>query len=127
MKIKLCSLLVDDQAKALAFYTETLGFVKKADIDMGAARWLTVVSADEPDAAELVLEPTTNATGRTYQQALFEQGIPQVSFEVDDIEAEHARLEGQGVTFRFAPTAAGPVTLAVFEGTCGNLVQIYQQ
>jgi len=126
MKIKLNSIMVDDQGKALRFYTEVLGFVKKEDIPMGEARWLTVVSPQAPDEAELVLEPNSNPAAKTYQQALFEQGIPCTAFAVEDIRSEYEQLKESGVVFRSEPTSMGPVTLAVFEDTCGNLIQIYQ-
>lgn len=126
MKIKLTSILVDDQAKALAFYTEILGFVKKTDLPLGEFRWLTVVSDEEPDGTELVLEPNANPAARTYQQALVEQGIPLTAFAVDDIQKEYERMKNQGVVFHTEPTAAGPVTIAVFDDTCGNLIQIFQ-
>ena len=126
MKIKLNSVPVDDQDKALAFYTDVLGFVKKTDIPLGQFRWLTVVSPEGPDDVELVLEPNDNPATKTFQRAIFEQGIPYTAFEVDDIQTEYERLTGRGVTFRTKPTKAGPVTLAVFEDTCGNLIQIYQ-
>ena len=126
MKIKLNSVPVDDQDKALAFYTDVLGFVKKTDIPLGQFRWLTVVSPEGPDDVELVLEPNDNPATKTFQRAIFEQGIPYTAFEVDDIQTEYERLTGRGVTFRTKPTKTGPVTLAVFEDTCGNLIQIYQ-
>lgn len=126
LKIKLCSLLVDDQAKALAFYTDVLGFVKKTDVPVGEFRWLTVVSPAAPDAVELVLEPNVNPAAKAFQTAMFGEGIPLTAFEVDDIQAETARLKERGVRFTTEPTAAGPVTIAVFDDTCGNLIQIYQ-
>jgi catechol 2,3-dioxygenase-like lactoylglutathione lyase family enzyme len=126
MKIKLNSIMVDDQAKALSFYTEVLGFVKKRDIPVGEFRWLTVVSPEGPDDLELVLEPNANPAGKTFQQALLSQGIPATAFEVDDIHSEFERLKARGVVFTKAPTQAGPVTIAVFADSCGNLIQIYQ-
>jgi predicted enzyme related to lactoylglutathione lyase len=126
MKIKLSSLIVDDQDKALRFYTEILGFVKKNDIPMGEARWLTVVSPQAPDEVELVLEPNGNPAARTYQRALFEQGIPLTAFAVEDIQGEYERIKKSGVVFHTAPTKMGPVTIAVFEDTCGNLIQLYE-
>jgi catechol 2,3-dioxygenase-like lactoylglutathione lyase family enzyme len=126
MKIKLMSILVDDQVKALEFYTRMLGFVKSKDIPVGEYRWITVVSPEGPPDVELVLEPNANPAARTYQAALFEQGIPLTAFEVDDIQAEFARLRGRGVTFTMEPTRSGPVTVAIFSDTCGNLIQIYQ-
>jgi catechol 2,3-dioxygenase-like lactoylglutathione lyase family enzyme len=126
VKIKLSSLLVDDQEKALRFYTEVLGFVKKQDIPMGEFRWLTVVSPEGPDDIELVLEPIGYPFARTYQAALFEHGIPLTALAVDDIQAEYERMRKLGVVFRSEPTQAGPVTVAAFEDTCGNLIQMYQ-
>ena len=119
-------MLVGDQAKALRFYTEILGFEKKMDLPAGEFRWLTVVSPEEPDAAELVLEPNANPAAAAYQGALFEAGIPLTSFHVDDIAKEFQRLAAVGVRFRSEPTNAGGVTTAVFEDTCGNLIQMYQ-
>jgi catechol 2,3-dioxygenase-like lactoylglutathione lyase family enzyme len=126
MKIKLTSVLVDDQDKALKFYTEVLGFVKKRDIPVGKFRWLTVVSPEGPDDIELVLEPNENPAAQTYQKALFEAGIPFTAFAVDDIQKEFERLQQLGVVFKSEPTKMGEVTIAVFEDTCGNLIQIYQ-
>ena len=126
MKIKLSSVLVDDQAKALEFYTKVLGFVKKTDIPAGEARWLTVVSPDGPDDIELVLEPNAHPAARAFQAALLKDGIPLTAFAVDDIQKEHERLKGLGVVFRMEPTQMGPVTVAMFEDTCGNLIQLYQ-
>jgi glyoxylase I family protein len=126
MKIKLISIMVDDQDKALRFYTEVLGFVKKTEIPVGEFRWLTVVSPDGHDDVELVLEPNANPAGKVYQEALFAQGIPATAFEVDDIAAEFKRLNARGVVFTKEPVAAGPVTIAVFADTCGNLIQVYQ-
>jgi catechol 2,3-dioxygenase-like lactoylglutathione lyase family enzyme len=126
MKIKLNSIFVDDQDKALKFYTEVLGFVKKTDIPVGDAKWLTVVSPEGPDDVELVLEPNGNPAAKTYQQAIFRQGIPCTAFAVDDIEKEYERLKKQDVAFSVQPTKAGPVSIAVFNDTCGNLIQLYQ-
>lgn len=126
MKIRLNSIFVDDQAKALKFYTETLGFRKSKDLPAGEFRWLTVVSAEEPNSTELVLEPNQNPAARTYQESLFKQGIPITAFEVEDIQSEYERLEGEGVVFTTAPTRAGEVTVATFSDTCGNLIQLYQ-
>jgi len=126
MKIKLSSIFVDDQAKALRFYTEVLGFVKKVDIPVGEARWLTVVLPEEPGGTELVLEPNGNPVALTYQKGIFEQGIPITAFEVSDIHAEYERLKKLDVVFTMEPTNAGAVMVAVFEDTCGNLLQIYQ-
>ena len=126
MKIKLNSVMVDDQAEALKFYTEVLGFVKKLDIPMGEFRWLTVVSPEAPNDIELVLEPMGFPPAKTYQKALFEAGIPLTAFAVDDIQREYEKLAKLGVVFKTKPTQMGPVTIAVFEDTCGNLIQIYQ-
>ncbi len=126
MKIKLSSVLVDDQTKALAFYTEKLGFVKKTEIPMGEVKWLTVVSPDEPDGTELVLEPDGNPAAKTFKQALFDQGIAFTAFQVEDIQGEYERLIRLGVVFSMPPTEMGPVTQAVLDDTCGNLIQIYQ-
>ena len=126
MKIKLNSVLVDDQDKALAFYRGVLGFVKKHDIPLGEFRWLTVVSPEGPDDVELVLEPNVNPAAKTYQKAIFDQGIPLTAFDVNDVQTEYERLKERGVVFRTKPTKAGPTTIAVFEDTCGNLIQIYE-
>lgn len=126
MKIKLNSVFVDDQDKALAFYTEILGFVRKMDIPVGEFRWLTVLSPDGPDDIELLLEPNANPAARTYQAAIHEQGIPATAFLSEDIQDEYERLKQAGVVFRTEPTTTGPVTAAVFEDTCGNLIQMYQ-
>lgn len=126
MKIKLTSVMVDDQDKALKFYTDVLGFVKKADIPMGEYKWLTVVSP-ESDEIELLLEPMAFAPAKTYQKALFDEGIPLTAFAVDDIEKECKRLGKLGVVFKTKPTQMGPVTVAVFEDTCGNLIQMVQE
>lgn len=126
MRIKLASLLVDNQEKALAFYTETLGFIKKTEIPMGEHKWLTVVSKEEPDGVELVLEPMAFPPARVYQKALYEAGIPYTAFHVDDIEAEYNRLKNAGVRFSMSPTQMGVAMLAVFDDTCGNNIQIFQ-
>lgn len=127
MKIALNSIMVDDQDKALAFYTGVLGFMKQHDIPVGGEyRWITVVSPEAPDGAALSLEPNANPAGRTFQQALFAQGIPATAFEVADIDAEYRRLKAGGVVFTREPAQAGPVKIAVFADTCGNLIQIYQ-
>lgn len=118
--------MVDDQDKALRFYTEVLGFVKKADIPMGEFKWLTVVSPEGLDDVELLLEPMGFAPAKTFQKALFDAGIPATAFAVDDIEKECERMENLGVVFRTKPTKTGPVTTAVFDDTCGNLIQLYQ-
>jgi catechol 2,3-dioxygenase-like lactoylglutathione lyase family enzyme len=126
MRIKLNSILVDDQAKALRFYTEVLGFRKKTEIPVGAYRWLTVVSPEGPDDLELSLEPNANPAGKTYQKALFDQKIPATAFEVTDIGAEYTRLSALGVAFTSEPARSGAVIAAVFSDTCGNLIQLYQ-
>ena len=126
MKIKLTSVIVDDQDKALKFYTEVLGFVKKREIPLGKFKWLTVVSPEGPDDIELLLEPNENPAAQTFQKALHEQGIPLTAFFVDDIQGEYERLKKLGVAFRSGPTQAGPATVAVFDDTCGNLIQICQ-
>jgi catechol 2,3-dioxygenase-like lactoylglutathione lyase family enzyme len=126
LRIKLYSIFVDDQTKALRFYTEVLGFKKAREIPVGGGfRWLTVRSADEGDT-ELSLEPNVNPAARTYQQALLEQGIPATAFEVDDIAAEFERLKQLGVQFTGPPKQAGPVQIAIFSDSCGNLIQLYQ-
>jgi glyoxylase I family protein len=127
MRIKLNSIMVDDQDKALRFYTEVLGFKKSKDIPIsGQYRWITVVSAEGPEDLELVLEPNANPAGKAFQTAMFEQGIPMTAFESTDVAAEHDRLAKRGVAFTQPPTNAGPVTIAIFSDTCGNLIQIYQ-
>jgi predicted enzyme related to lactoylglutathione lyase len=126
MKIILTSVMVDNQEKALKFYTEVLGFVKKNDIPLGEDRWLTVVSPEGPEDVELLLEPMGFPPARTYQKALFEAGIPLTSFAIDDIQKEYERMKKLGVVFKTAPTKMGPVTIAVFEDTCGNLIQMAQ-
>ena len=127
MRIVITSVLVDDQAKALDFYTDVLGFQKKADITMGEARWLTVVSPQDPDGTELLLEPDAHPAARPFKNALVEDGIPYTSFGVDDVNAEFRRLRDRGVRFTQEPLEMGPVTTAVFDDTCGNLIQIAQQ
>lgn len=124
MWIKLTSVLVDDQAKALKFYTDVLGFVKKTEIP--EIRWLTVVSPDEPDGTELLLEPSENPAAQTYRAALMEQGIPYTAFATDDVRGEYERMKALGVRFTMEPTDAGNTTIAVFNDTCGNLIQIFQ-
>lgn len=126
MKIDYSSVMVDDQSKALAFYSEVLGFMKMLDLPMGEARWLTVVSPDRPADMQLLLEPMAFAPARVYQKALFDAGIPATSFGADDVQKEFERMAGLGVVFRSKPTKAGPVTTAVFEDTCGNLIQLHQ-
>ena len=126
MRIDLASVMVDDQAKALAFYTDKLGFVKKLDIPMGGPRWLTVVSPDKPDGVQLLLEPIGFPPAGVFQKALFDAGIPATSFGVDDVKREYDRLIAAGVVFRSGPTQAGPTVVAKLEDTCGNLIQIHQ-
>lgn len=115
---------VDDQDKALSFYTDVLGFVKKTEIPLGAARWLTVVSPEDPDGTELLLEPDGHPAVKPYKTALVRDGIPAASFAVDDVRAEYDRLRGLGVRFTQDPMAMGPVTTAVLDDTCGNLIQL---
>lgn len=126
MKIKVVSIFVDNQDKALKFYTEVLGFVKKIEVPLGEHKWLTVVSPEEQDGTELVLEPMAFQPAQVYQKALFEAGIPATFFNVDDIQKEYDRLESLGVEFSIKPTKMGPTTLAVFNDTCGNNIQIVQ-
>ena len=126
MKIKVTSLLVEDQEKALTFYTEVLGFVKKTEVPLGEHKWLTVVSNEERDGVELLLEPMAFAPARIYQKALFEAGIPLTAFNVDHIQSEYERLVNLGVVFSMKPTTMGPVTIAVFDDTCGNNIQLVQ-
>jgi glyoxylase I family protein len=127
LKIKLNSIMVDNQDKALKFYTEVLGFARNKDIDVGNGfRWITVSAPDGHADVELALEPNANPAGKTFQAALFEQNIPATAFEVDDLEAEYQRLKALGVVFTMGPTNMGPVSIAVFADTCGNLLQIYQ-
>ena len=127
MRIVVTSVLVDDQEKALRFYTDTLGFVKKTDIPAGGARWLTVVSPEDPDGTELLLEPDEHPAARSFKEALVEDGIPATSFGVQDVNAEFQRLKDLGVRFTQEPVEMGPVTTAVFDDTCGNLIQIASQ
>src|SRR5215208_8354255 len=124
MKIDLASVLVDDQDKALQFYTEVLGCRKKTEIPLGVHRWLTVVSAEDPDGVELVLEPDEHPAAKPFKDALVEDGIPFTSFAVADVEREYERLSALGVVFTQAPRVTGPVTTAVLDDTCGNLIQI---
>ena len=124
MKIVVTSVLVDDQAKALAFYTDVLGFVKKTEFPVGEHRWLTVVSPEDPDGVELALEPDEHPAAKPFKEALVADGIPYTSFAVEDAQAEFDRLSALGVQFTQPPTPMGPVTTAVFDDTCGNLIQI---
>jgi predicted enzyme related to lactoylglutathione lyase len=126
MRILLSSVMVDDQAKALAFYTEKLGFVIKQDIDMGEARWLTVASAEDNSGVELLLEPTGHPASKVFQKALFDDGIPLTTFAVNDVQAEYERLLALDVEFSMEPTDVGATIVAVFNDTCGNWIQIYQ-
>ena len=124
MKINLASVLVDDQDKALRFYTEVLGFTKKTEVPLGEHRWLTVVSPDDPDGVELVLEPDEHPAAKPFKDALVQDGIPYTSFSVEDVQREYERLSALGVRFTQQPLDAGPVTTAVLDDTCGNLIQI---
>jgi catechol 2,3-dioxygenase-like lactoylglutathione lyase family enzyme len=124
MRIKLASVLVDDQEKALDFYTRVLGFEKKLEVPLGEHRWLTVVSPDEPDGTQLVLEPDAHPAAKPFKAALVSDGIPLASFTVDDVEREFERLRALGVDFTQEPAQMGSVTTAVFDDTCGNLIQI---
>ncbi len=126
MRIYVTSVLVDDQAKALSFYTEKLGFVVKHDVPVGAHRWLTVVSPEAPDGTELLLEPSEHPAAKSFKSALVKDGIPAASFMVDDLAREFARLRGLGVAFTVEPMEAGPVRMAVFDDTCGNFIQIVE-
>ena len=126
MQIKFTSILVDDQSKALKFYTESLGFRKLSDIPMGEYRWLTVVSPDGVEGAEVVLEPMGFPPARAWQKALFDAGIPATAFITTDIDSEFQRLAARGVKFRGEPTQMGPIKAVTFEDTCGNLVNLVQ-
>ncbi len=127
VRINMTSVLVDDQDKALKFYTEVLGFTTKHDIPMGEHRWITVVSPEDPAGTELVLEPDGHPAAKPFKQALTDDGIPFTSFAVDDVNAEFQRLSALGVRFTMEPTDMGPVTVAVLDDTCGNLIQIAHQ
>lgn len=128
IRITLTSVFVEDQERALAFYTGVLGFAKKIDMELpgGAGRWLTLVSPADPDGVQILLEPAGHPAAQAYQKALHEGGIAATSFEVDDIRREHERLAAAGVVFRMNPTKAGMVTVAVLEDTCGNLIQLHE-
>jgi predicted enzyme related to lactoylglutathione lyase len=126
MKIKLTSLYVDDQEKALRFYTEVLGFVKKADFSQGPYRWLTVASAEDPDGTELQLALNDNPAAKAYQQALFQQGQPAVMFFTDDVKADCERMKARGAEFTMPPTDVTASRIAMLKDTCGNLVQVTQ-
>jgi catechol 2,3-dioxygenase-like lactoylglutathione lyase family enzyme len=127
MRIELTSVFVDDQDKALAFYTDVLGFEKKVEIPLGEFRWLTVVSPENPDGTQLVLEPDAHSAAKAFKKALVADGIPLTSFGVVDVQAEFERLRDLGVRFHKEPTDVGAVKIAVFDDTCGNLIQIHQQ
>jgi catechol 2,3-dioxygenase-like lactoylglutathione lyase family enzyme len=124
IRITVTSVFVDDQAKALAFYTDQLGFVPKTDVPIGEHRWLTVVGPGEPDGVELLLEPDVHPAAQAYKRALVEDGIPAASFGVDDVEATVRELQANGVTVTQPPTPMGPVVLATIDDTCGNLIQL---
>ncbi len=126
MKIKLTSVYVDDQDKALRFYTDVLGFTKKADFSNGPYRWLTVASPDEPDGTELQLARNDNAAAKAYQQALFQQGQPAVMFFTDDVKGDYARIKTPGGEFKMPPTEVTGSTIAQVNDTCGNIIQITQ-
>jgi catechol 2,3-dioxygenase-like lactoylglutathione lyase family enzyme len=126
MRIKLTSILVDDQEKAVTFYTGVFGFVKKHDIPVGEYRWITVVSPDGPADLELALEPNANPVGKAFQEGLFKQGIPATAFEVSNVAQEYQRLRNLGVVFTREPIRQGPLTIAVCADTCGNLIQLYE-
>jgi predicted enzyme related to lactoylglutathione lyase len=126
MKIKLTNVYVDDQEKALRFYTEVLGFVKKADFSNGPYRWLTVTSAEEPEGTELQLARNDNPAGKAYQEALFQQGQPAAMFYTDDVQADYERMKGQGAEFTMPPTDVTASKIAMLKDTCGNLVQVTQ-
>jgi len=126
MQIKFVSVMVEDQEKALDFYTRVLGFEKMADIPMGQYRWLTVTSPDGIEGVELVLEPMPFPPARDYQRALYEAGIPATAFTTKDIQSEFQRLKARGVTFRGEPTDMGLITVVIFEDTCGNLIHLVQ-
>lgn len=126
MKMYIKSVIVNDQQKALAFYTKTLGFIVKHNIPMGEFSWITLVSSEEPDGVELGIEPNQHPASRTFQAALMADGIPWTAFSVDDIGSEFKRLEEAGVTFTQKPTKAGGATTAIFDDTCGNLIQLIE-
>jgi len=127
MRIYVMSVVVDDQAKALAFYTDVLGFVKKTDIDLGAGRWLTLTSPGEPEGTELLLEPEGHPAAAPFKKAIVADGIPWTSFMSDDVHAEHRKLKAKGVMFTQPPVEMGGYLSAVFDDTCGNLIQIVQK
>ncbi|WP_194542994.1 VOC family protein [Paenibacillus sp. JZ16] len=127
MKIMVTSLFVEDQDKALEFYSEKLGFVKKEDVPVGEFRWITLVSPDEQDGTELLLEPNNHPAAKEYQKKIFADGIPATMFGVAEINKEYKRLLEQGVKFTMEPTKMGELTIAVFDDTCGNLIQIVEK
>jgi predicted enzyme related to lactoylglutathione lyase len=127
MKIIVTSIFVEDQDKALEFYSETLGFVKKHDVPTGEFRWITLTSPDDQDGTELLLEPNNHPAAKEYQKKIFADGIPATMFSVADIQKEYERLLEKGVKFTMEPTKMGPITIAVFDDTCGNLIQIAQK
>jgi predicted enzyme related to lactoylglutathione lyase len=126
MKIKLTSVYVDDQEKALRFYTEALGFVKKADVSNGPYRWLTVASPEEPDGTDLQLTLNDNPAAKAYQQALFQQGLPAAMFFTDDVQGDHERMKARGAEFTMPPTDVTGARIAMLNDTCGNLIQVAQ-
>jgi predicted enzyme related to lactoylglutathione lyase len=126
MKIKLTSIYVDDQEKALRFYTEVLGFVKKADFSQGPFRWLTVASPEDPDSTELQLAPNSNPAAKAYQQAIFQQGQPAAMFYTDDVKGDYERIKSRGAEFTMPPTDVTASTIAMLNDTCGNLIQLVQ-
>lgn len=127
LKIKIASVLVDDQDKAEKFYTEVLGFIVKDNIPVGDFRWLTVVSPEDPEGTQLLLEPNANAAAKTFQKAMFDQGIPATLFFVTDVQKTYKELKGRGVKFTMQPTDVGTTIIAVFDDTCGNLIQIVKE
>ena len=126
MKINLTSVLVDDQEKALTFYTDVLGFVPKEDVPVGEFRWITVVSPDGPQGVELLLEPNNHSTAKVFQEAIYADGIPATVFQTDDIQADYERLTQKGVIFKGEPTQHPFGSIAVFDDTCGNWIQLHQ-
>jgi|SRR5680860_739868 len=126
MRIDLTSIIVDDQSNAEKFYTEVLGFIKKFDVPVGEFRWITLVSPESPEGVQLVLEPNENPVGKAFQQGIYDQGIPATAFTVADVQEEWARLQGLGVRFTMTPTTEEWGTMAVFDDTVGNLIQIQQ-
>jgi catechol 2,3-dioxygenase-like lactoylglutathione lyase family enzyme len=127
MRIQFCSILVDDQEKALSFYTNILGFKKKADFLMGTYRFLTVTSPENPDDLELILEPTDFEPSKTYQKSLYEAGKPSIALITKDIQGDYSRLKKMGVVFRNEPQNSGPIISVLFEDTCGNIINLIQQ